>query len=419
MIKAQDRIFQNLQNKEGIALEQSKKQGDWSEFDSFLRREKEDLFDIISSSRLRERDRKSKLVSEKWQTFFEKEEESFLVIDGSRGIPGDTVSVQLMTYEAYKIIEGAVLTAFILGIDVGYIYVPALQKESIQIIKKALRESYAAHFLGNNIQGTDFSFHLHLHFGSSEYVSYTESSLVSSLAGKSQEVGLLFEKPVLVHKVETIATIPTILRRGGDWFSSLGTLESTGTKVFSISGHVNKPCIIEEALGIPLKTMLDYHAGGVRGGWPHLNAVFPNGASDSFLPKPLCDEVLLSYEGLSSSSSLGNGAVVVVNRSVDLEKVVLTFLQFFLQASSSHCIFCVKKVAWCAEILENLIKTSPEEDRELIIKKMKSLSDEVEKECLCGQAEQSLSSMKGLFKYYYKSVLEKVDQSPIFVQEHR
>lgn len=407
MISEHDKIFKNLPAQQELSLEQARQQGDWVGLADMLHRFKEELREVIRLAKVREKDETAFLISEKWNLFI-KEKPPILVIDGSQGVPGDVGFLHLIYYETYKIIEGALLTAFMMGSEVGYFYISSDQSRAVAIVQKALEACYAQGILGNNILGTNFSFHLYVHYGSTDYVSYSNEALIDFLAGEKQTTGTLFGKPVLIHKIETIASLPTILKRGGEWFSSLGTSQSAGTKVFSFSGHVNKPCVIEENFGVSLRSSLEQYAGGIRGGWSHLNFIFPGGLESPLLPHSFCNDLILSYEGVGAfHSSLGNGAIVVVNGSVKWIRATLTAMEFFEKVPMGACIFCVKGIPSILSLLrEEKNKEKGKSEKDLMATQLKSLSQKIEERCSCGYARRALNPIKGYLLHSEDVIIE-------------
>ncbi|OFW69814.1 MAG: hypothetical protein A2621_03785 [Alphaproteobacteria bacterium RIFCSPHIGHO2_01_FULL_41_14] len=402
------KIFKNLLTQQELNLEQSRQQGDWADLAELLNRGKKNLQKEISLSKVRERDHKAPLLSEKWQPLGRN---PILVIDASRAVPGEVGFLHLIYYETYKIIEGALLAAFMVGSASGYFYVAADQRRAFSLIQKALDECYAVGLLGQNILGTGFSFHLQVHMGSTDYVSYSDDVLTDSLAGEKQPRGTLFGQPVLIHKVETLATIPTILRRGGEWFSALGTPHSTGTKVFSFSGHVNQPCVVEESFGVSLRSSLEQYAGGVRGGWSHLNFIFPSGLGSLPLPKSFCNDLVLSYEGIGAFHSwLGSGSIVVANGSVNWLMGTLIAMDFLGNIPVSGCLFCREGIPVCVGLLKEgqTRERKPEEDMKRTIS-LSTLSQQIETRCQCGYAAYALNPIKGYLRYSEISMDREVE----------
>lgn len=399
MIADHDKIFKNLSNQQVLGLTAAQKQGDWLDLKALLTTSRDHLFSEIEKSQIREKDNTAGLVSEKWRPFLKKQK-PILLLDASRGAPGDVGFLHLLLYETHKVIEGALLTAFITGSEKGYFYISAEYKEVFWVVQKALEECYAQGLLGDNILETDFSFHLQVHLGSSDYVAYQDQAMVNAVAGERQPSGTLFGAPVLIHKIETVASLSTILKRGAEWFCTLGTPYSRGTKIFSFLGHVNKPCIVEESFGVSLKASIEKYAGGIKGGWPHLNFVFPGGLENSFLPKALCETLVLSYEGVGAvHASLGSGSVVAINGSVDLMTVTLSSMHFFKRVPASCCLFCTKGIKKCVGLLQSLHNTVQEPHDGPIVFSLQGLCQKIESRCQCGYASQGLSPLKGYLLY--------------------
>ena len=225
-----------------------------------------------------------------------------------------------------------------------YIYIRGEYFNESVVLQKAIDEAYESGLIGKNACNSGWDFNIYLHRGAGAYICGEETALLESLEGKKGQPRLkppfpankgLYGSPTTVNNVETIAVVPTILRRGGSWFSSLGKTKNTGTKVFCISGHVNTPCNIEEEMGIPLKELIEKHAGGVRGGWNNLKAIIPGGSSVPMIPKSVCDNVSMDFDSLSSvKSGLGTAAVIVMDQSTDLVKAIARISRY-----SSYCFY--------------------------------------------------------------------------------
>ena len=209
-----------------------------------------------------------------------------------------------------------------------YIYIRGEFYREAGHLQAAVDEAYDAGLLGKNACGSGYDFDVFVHRGAGAYICGEETALIESLEGKKGQPRLkppfpagagLYGCPTTVNNVETIAVVPTILRRGAAWFAGFGRPNNTGTKLFCISGHVNKPCIVEEAMSIPLQELIEKHAGGVRGGWDNLLAVIPGGSSVPLLPQPICDDVLMDFDALRDvQSGLGTAAVIVMDKSTDI-----------------------------------------------------------------------------------------------------
>ena len=200
-----------------------------------------------------------------------------------------------MRHDPHKLIEGALVASFAMGAHASYIYIRGEYYAESVVLEAAIAEAYEAGLIGPDACGSGYAFDLYVHRGAGAYICGEETALLESLEGKKgmprteaavpAAVGL-YGCPTTVNNVETIAVAPTILRRGAAWFTGFGRPKNSGTKIFCISGHVNKPCNVEEAMSIPLRELIERYAGGVRGGWDNLLAIIPGGASVPLIPKP-------------------------------------------------------------------------------------------------------------------------------------
>src|SRR6185369_4406254 len=197
------------------------------------------------------------------------------------------------------------------------------------------------------------------------YICGEQTALLESLEGRKGMPRLkppfpagagLYGCPTTINNVESIAVVPTILRRGASWFASIGKPNNTGPKLFCISGHVNKPCNIEEAMGIPLKELIEKHAGGVRGGWDNLKAVIPGGSSVPLIPKSICDTVLMDFDSLRDvKSGLGTAAVIVMDKSTDVVKAIERLAYFYKHESCGQCTPCREGTGWMWRVMERMV----------------------------------------------------------------
>jgi NADH-quinone oxidoreductase subunit F len=209
----------------------------------------------------------------------------------------------------------------------------------------------------------------------------------------------LYACPTTVNNVETIAVASTILRRGGEWFAGIGKDEkNTGTKLFCISGHVNNPCNVEEAMGIPLKELIETHAGGVRGGWDNLLAIIPGGSSTPLLPKEICDTVLMDFDSLRSvQSGLGTAGVIVMDKSTDIVSAITRLSHFYMHESCGQCTPCREGTAWMYRIMQRMDRgTATIEEIDMLLE----VTKEVEGHTICAHGDASAWPIQGLFRHF-------------------
>lgn len=270
-------------------------------------------------------------------------------------------------------------------------------------------------FLGKNACGSGYDFDIFLHRGMGAYVCGEETSLIESLEGKPGKPRLkppfpaavgVFGCPSTVANVETVSVAPTIIRRGAKWFSSFGRERNQGTKLFCISGHVNNPVTVEETMSIPLKELIERHAGGVRGGWDNLKAVIPGGSSTPILPKSIVDTQLMDFDALKDNQSgLGTAAVIVMDQSTDIVKAIARFAKFYHHESCGQCTPCREGSAWTHQIMDRFAKGQA---REREIDMMQELTKQVEGHTICALGEAFAWPVQGLIRHFRGELEAKI-----------
>ena len=297
MLKNEDRIFTNLYGHEDAGLQAARGRGDWDGTKAILDKGSEWIIDEVKTSGLRGRGGAGFPTGTKW-SFMPKErvegKPSYLVINADESEPGTCKDRDIMRHDPHKLVEGALISGFAMNAVAAYIYIRGEFYNEAVALQKAIDEAYEAGLIGKNASGSGYDFDVYLHRGAGAYICGEETALIESLEGKKGQPRLkppfpagvgLYGCPTTVNNVETIAAVPEIVKRGGSWFAGLGRPNNNGTKLFCISGHVEKPCNVEEEMGISLKALIEKHAGGVRGGWDNLLAIIPGGSSVPLLPK--------------------------------------------------------------------------------------------------------------------------------------
>jgi len=266
MIKKENLIFTNLYGDLDPSLSSSMKRGDWKNTLKILKRSKQEIINKIKDSGLRGRGGAGFSTGMKWD-FMPKDSnrQHYLVINADEGEPGTCKDRDIIRNEPHNLLEGCVISGYAIGASKCYIYIRGEFFNEASILQKAIDDCYKKGFLGKKIFGSNIDFDIFLHYGSGAYVCGEETALIESLEGKKGQPRLkppfpanvgVYGKPTTVNNVETIAVVPTILKRGSDWFSKLGRQNNSGSKIFCISGHVNNPCNVEEELGVPLKYLI-------------------------------------------------------------------------------------------------------------------------------------------------------------------
>ena len=216
----------------------------------------------------------------------------------------------------------------------------------------------------------------------------------------------LYGCPTTVNNVESIAVAPTILRRGAAWFSGLGRPGNAGTKLFCISGHVNKPCNVEEELGIPMRELIDRYAGGVRGGWDNLLAVIPGGSSVPMLPKAMCDDMLMDFDSLRAArSGLGTAAVIVMDKSTDLIKAIARLAQFYKHESCGQCTPCREGTGWMMRVMNRMVQGRAE-IAEIDI--LEQVTRQIEGHTICALGDAAAWPIQGLIRHFRPVIEERI-----------
>ena len=219
----------------------------------------------------------------------------------------------------------------------------------------------------------------------------------------------LYGCPTTVANVETVAVVPTILRRGGDWFGGLGRTNNTGTKLFCISGNVNSPCTVEEEMGVPLKYLIDNYAGGVVDGWKNLKAIIPGGSSTPLLPKNLCKDVLMDFDSLKNAGSgLGTGGVIVIDKSADLIKAISKLSNFYKHESCGQCTPCREGTGWVARIMERLVDGNAKIEE---IDLLNQVCNQIEGHTICALGDAAAWPVQGLIRHFRSEIEERITQN--------
>jgi NADH-quinone oxidoreductase subunit F len=284
----------------------------------------------------------------------------YVLCNADESEPGTSKDRPLMEMDPHQMIEGIIIAGRAIGSHQGYIYMRGEYRYILDIVEPAIAEAYAKGFLGKNILGSGFDFELAAHTGAGAYECGEESALMESLEGKRgyprikppfpATVGL-YGCPTVINNAETLSTVPAIIRGGGEWYASLGVPKNGGTRLYSISGHVNKPGIYELPLGFPLRKMIEDVAGGMRGG-KKLKAVIPGGSSCPLLSADEID-VAMDYDSVAKAGSmLGSGGTVIMDEDTCMVDLARRIMHFYAHESCGWCIPCREGTAWLRKMLD-------------------------------------------------------------------
>ena len=408
MLADKDRIFTNLYGAEGTDLASARRRGDWDGTAAAIGRGRAAIIEEIRNSGLRGRGGAGFPAALKW-SFMPKDDPrpSYLVVNADESEPGTCKDRDILRHEPHKLVEGCLLAGFAIGAGTAYVYVRGEFYREAAAFERAVAEAYDAGLLGADAAGAGARFDIVVHRGAGAYICGEETALLESLEGKKGQPRLkppfpaaagLYGCPTTVNNVETIAVVPEILRRGATWFAGIGRDNNTGTKLFCISGHVEAPCNVEEAMGIPLRELIERHAGGVRGGWDNLLAVIPGGSSVPCLPKSVCDEQPMDFDALrESGSGLGTAAVIVMDRSTDIVAAIARLSHFYKHESCGQCTPCREGAGWMWRTMERLVEGRAEiEDIDLL----EQVSRQVEGHTICALGDASAWPVQGLIRHF-------------------
>ncbi len=409
MLKKSDRIFTNLYGRHDWHLKGAQKRGDWDKTKDLIAKGQQWIIDEVKLSCLRGRGGAGFPTGRKW-CFLPKDDgvtPRYLVINADESEPGTCKDRDILRHEPHKLVEGALLAGFAIGSHTGYIYIRGEFHREAKHLETAIAEAYEAGLLGKIAAGSGWDFDLYVHRGAGAYICGEETALLESLEGRKGMPRLkppfpalvgLYGCPTIINNVETIAVVPTILRRGGSWFAGIGTTDNTGPRIFCLSGHVNTPCNVEEASGIPLKELIEVHGGGVRGGWDNLLAVIPGGSSVPLIPKDICSTVLMDSNSLGSvKSSLGTAAVIVMDKSTDIVRAIARLSKFYMHESCGQCTPCREGTGWMWRMLIRLADgIGTVED----IDQLEEVTYEVEGHTICGLGDAAAWPVQGLIRHF-------------------
>ncbi len=421
MLEDKDRIFKNLYNDFGIDLESSKTRGDWLETKNLMSKGREWVIDEIKKSELRGRGGAGFPTGLKWSFAPKKlgSKPHYLVINADESEPGTCKDRDILRFEPHKLIEGCLISSFAVQAHVCYIYIRGEYFNEGQILQKAINEAYEKKLIGKNSCDTGWDFDIFIHYGAGAYICGEETALLESLEGNKGQPRLkppfpaligLYGCPTIVNNVETIAVVPTILKKGSKWFSSIGRPKNTGTKIFCISGNVNNPCNVEEQMGVPLKELIDSHAGGVVGGWDNLQAVIPGGSSMPMLPKKTCETIKMDFDSLiENKSGLGTAGVIVINKDQDIIKCMARIARFYKHESCGQCTPCREGSGWMWRILERMAKGEASREE---IDMLMDVTKQIEGHTICAFGEGSAWPVQGLLRHFRKELIKRNNFNP-------
>ena len=418
MLADKDRIFKNLYGFHDWGLEGARARGAWDGTKAILEKGRDGIINEMKASGLRGRGGAGFPTGLKW-SFMPKQSDGrphYLVINADESEPGTCKDREIMRHDPHLLVEGCLIAGFAMGANAGYIYVRGEFIREREHLQAAVDQAYEAKLIGkNNVHGWDFD--LYVHHGAGAYICGEETALLESLEGKKGQPRLkppfpanvgLYGCPTTVNNVETVAMAPDILRRGAAWFAGIGRPNNTGTKLFCISGHVNKPCNVEEAMGIPLRELVETHAGGVRGGWDNLLAMIPGGSSCPIVPAHQCNDAIMDFDGMRElKSNFGTAAVIVMDRSTDVVRAITRIAYFYKHESCGQCTPCREGMGWMWRVLTRMAEGRAQK-REIDM--LFEVTKQIEVHTICAFGDGAAWPVQGLLRHFRPEIERRIDE---------
>jgi NADH:ubiquinone oxidoreductase subunit F (NADH-binding) len=336
----------------------------------------------------------------------QKSEYKFLICNADEGEPGTFKDRIIMETDPHRLIEGMIIAAYSIGAQKAYVYLRAEYHRSIFLITKAIEQAYEKGYLGKNILDSKYTLDMEIRLGAGSYLCGEELTLLESLEGKRgyprikppfpAEVGL-FGYPTLVNNVETLATIPTIIEKGSEWYLGFGTRDSPGTKIFTISGDVNNPGYYEVEMGATLRELIYELAGGIKDG-KKIQAVLIGGAAGTFVDETVLDTAI-SYDSLKAKGAvLGSGAIVVLAEDRSIADMTGSILKFFKHESCGKCVPCRLGTSELVYMFDELTKSNGK--KKINLDDLISEAEYIAKTSLCPLGQSPILPLRSLKRYF-------------------
>ena len=366
MLTDRDRIFTNIYGMHDRTLRGAIARGHWDNTKSILVKGRDWIVEQMKASGLRGRGGAGFPTGLKW-SFMPKESDgrpSYLVVNADESEPGTCKDREIMRHDPHTLIEGCLIASFAMGANCCYIYIRGEYIREKETLQRAIDEAYDAGLVGKNACKSGWDFDIFLHHGA-------------------------------------------ILRRGADWFSSFGRPNISGTKHFAISGPVNNPCVVEEAMSISFQELIDKHCGGVRGGWKNLKAVIPGGSSVPCVRGEDMKDAIMDFDYLRSDlgSGLGTAAVIVMDNSVDIIKAIWRLSKFYKHESCGQCTPCREGTGWIMRVMERLVHGNAEKDE---IDMLFDVTKQVEGHTICALGDAAAWPIQGLIRNFRDEIEERI-----------
>ncbi|MDB5684425.1 MAG: dehydrogenase subunit [Sphingomonas bacterium] len=420
MLADKDRIFTNIYGFQPWNLDSAIRRGDWDDTKALMARGQDQLIEDIKASGLRGRGGAGFPTGMKW-SFMPKEPKpgkpSFLLINADESEPGSCKDREIIRHDPHKLIEGALIAGFAMRARAAYIYIRGEFIREAETLFAAVAEAYDRGLLGKNAAGSGYDFDVFVHRGAGAYICGEETAQIESLEGKKGQPRLkppfpagagLYGCPTTVNNVESIAVVPTILRRGPSWFAGIGRDKNQGTKLFQLSGHINTPCVVEEEMGISFRELIEKHGGGIRGGWDNLLAVIPGGSSVPLVPAAQIIDAPMDFDGLKAlGSGLGTAAVIVMDKSTDVVRAISRISYFYKHESCGQCTPCREGTGWMWRVMERLREGNADISE---IDMLDEVSRQIEGHTICALGDAAAWPIQGLIRHFRPELERRIHE---------
>lgn len=346
--------------------------------------------------------------------------QKYIVCNSDEGEPGTCKDRDILRFNPHQLVEGMAIAGYTIGATKGYNYIRGEFWEPYERFQAAIEEARAAGLLGKNILGSGIDFDLDVHLGAGAYICGEETALIESIEGKKGQPRFkppfpasygLYGRPTTINNTETLASIPMILRNGGQWFLELGKPNNGGTKIFSVSGHVNKPGNYEVSMGMPFSQLLEM-AGGVRTG-RKLKAVIPGGSSTPVVPGDVMMDVNMDYDSIAKAGSmLGAGSVIVMDDSTCMVKSLARLSHFYYEESCGQCTPCREGTGWLARMVHRI---EHGEGRQEDLDRLVDVSNKIMGRTICALGDAAAMPVASFIKHYRDEFQYHIDHRKCMV----
>jgi NADH-quinone oxidoreductase subunit F len=420
---ANEVCFRNLHTDRSWLLENYQKDGGYQALTKILKEgiSQDQIIDEVKLSGLRGRGGAGFPTGLKW-SFINRTApgDKYVVCNSDEGEPGTCKDRDILRYNPHALVEGMIIAGYAIGAVAGYNYIRGEFVEPYERFEQALEEARAAGLLGKNILGTDFSFELYTHLGAGAYICGEETALLESIEGKKGQPRFkppfpamfgLYGRPTVINNTETLASIPSIITSGGQWFKDIGVENSGGPKLFSVSGNVNNPGNFEVPMGMPFSELLEL-AGGVKDG-RKLKAVIPGGSSAPVLPGDLMMDLTMDYDSIAKAGSmLGSGAVIVIDDSQCMVKLLERMSYFYYEESCGQCTPCREGTGWLYRVVSRIENgQGTQSDLDLL----DDVADKIAGKTICALGDAAAMPVSGMLKHFRDEFQYHIDHKQCLV----